>query len=38
MSGVMSTESCCSMLESAGYRVNVRGRVGESEALIEAIP
>ena len=38
VSGVMSTESCCSMLELAGYRVNVRGRVGESEALIEAIP
>jgi FkbM family methyltransferase len=36
--GKMSTEPCCRMLESAGFAVHVRGKVGESEPLIEAVP
>jgi FkbM family methyltransferase len=36
--GVLSTERCCSFLKSAGYRVRVREKVGESEPLIEAMP
>lgn len=36
--GVLSTSRCVSLLEGAGYRVNVRSEAGESEALIEAIP
>jgi hypothetical protein len=34
----MSTDRCCSLLKSAGYEIHVRGKVGESEPLIEAIP
>jgi len=34
----MSTNRCCSLLESAGYEIYVRGKVGESEPLIEAVP
>lgn len=36
--GVLSTARCCELLESAGYRVRVRPKVGESEPLIEARP
>jgi FkbM family methyltransferase len=36
--GTMSTGRCCTVLESEGYKVRVREKVGESEALIEAIP
>ena len=36
--GALSTDRCKSLLESAGYRVNVRAKVGESEPLIEATP
>jgi hypothetical protein len=36
--GKMSTEPCCRMLESAGFAVHVRGKAGESEPLIEALP
>lgn len=36
--GEMSTDLCCSLLESAGYETYVRGKVGESEPLIEAVP
>lgn len=35
--GSMSTERCIKLLESAGYTVRVREKVGESEPLIEAI-
>ena len=35
--GSMSTERCTKLLESAGYTVRVREKVGESEPLIEAI-
>jgi FkbM family methyltransferase len=38
VSGTMSTDRCCGLLESAGYKVRVRQKVGESEALIEAVP
>lgn len=38
VNGTMSRDRCCDLLESAGYRVNLRGKVGESEGLIEAIP
>ena len=34
----MSTERCCGLLESGGYEIYVRGKVGESEPLIEAVP
>lgn len=34
----MSTERCRRLLESAGYEIYVRGKVGESEPLIEAVP
>ena len=37
VAGSMSTEACCELLESAGYTVRIRGQVGESAALIEAI-
>jgi len=36
--GAMSTERCSRLLESAGFKVRVRGKVGESEPLIEATP
>ena len=36
--GKLCTEECRSMLESAGYKVKVRDKVGESEPLIEAVP
>jgi len=36
--GTMSTERCCQLLQSAGYRVHIRKKVGESEPLIEAVP
>jgi FkbM family methyltransferase len=36
--GQMSTERCRSLMESAGYETYVRGKVGESEHLIEAVP
>ncbi len=36
--GELCTEQCRRMLESAGYKVRVREKVGESEPLIEAIP
>lgn len=38
VNGVMSTERCSRLLESAGFEVRVRGKVGESEPLIEATP
>jgi FkbM family methyltransferase len=38
VNGTMSTERCCKMLEAAGFAISVRGKVGESEPLIEAIP
>jgi FkbM family methyltransferase len=34
----LNSERCRMTLESAGYQVRVRGKVGESEALIEAMP
>lgn len=36
--GALSTDRCCDLLKSAGYQVRVRGKIGESEALIEAVP
>jgi hypothetical protein len=36
--GAMNTERCCELLRSAGYKVQVRKKVGESEPLIEAVP
>jgi FkbM family methyltransferase len=36
--GAMSTDRCCRLLQSAGYKVKVRKKVGESEPLIEAVP
>jgi FkbM family methyltransferase len=36
--GAMSTAQCCELLKSAGYSVRIRSKVGESEALIEAVP
>ncbi len=36
--GVMSTDRCCRILQSAGYKVQIRRKVGESEPLIEAVP
>jgi FkbM family methyltransferase len=36
--GKLCTEECRRLLESAGYKVRVREKVGESEPLIEAIP
>jgi FkbM family methyltransferase len=38
VNGKLSTDSCQRLLESAGYKVSVRNKVGESEALIEGIP
>jgi FkbM family methyltransferase len=38
VNGSISTGRCCELLESAGYKVRVRQKVGESEALIEAEP
>jgi FkbM family methyltransferase len=35
--GVLSTERCTGLLESAGYSVRIREKVGESEPLIEAV-
>jgi FkbM family methyltransferase len=35
--GVLSTDRCRGYLESAGFHVKVRGKVGESEPLIEAV-
>lgn len=36
--GKSSTEQCRRIMESAGYKVRVRDKVGESEPLIEGIP
>jgi FkbM family methyltransferase len=36
--GALSTEPCCRLLEAAGYKVDVREAVAESEQLIEAVP
>jgi FkbM family methyltransferase len=36
--GSMSTDRCRNLLESAGYQVKVRDKVGESAPLIEAVP
>lgn len=36
--GALSTDRCRVHLESAGFHVNVRAKVGESEPLIEAVP
>lgn len=36
--GELCTEQCRGFLQSAGYKVKVRDKVGESEALIEAVP
>jgi len=36
--GELCTEQCRKFLESAGYKVRVRDKVGESEPLIEAVP
>jgi FkbM family methyltransferase len=36
--GALSTERCCELLRSAGYHVKIRSKMGESEALIEAVP
>jgi FkbM family methyltransferase len=36
--GVLSTDRCCRILQSAGYKVRIREKVGESEPLIEAVP
>ena len=36
--GSLSTERCRGYLEAAGFRVDVRGKIGESEPLIEATP
>jgi FkbM family methyltransferase len=36
--GVISTDRCCRLLQSAGYKVQIRQKVGESEPLIEAVP
>jgi FkbM family methyltransferase len=38
VSGTLSTEPCCRLLEAAGYKVDVREAVAESEQLIEAVP
>ncbi len=38
VNGEMTTEQCCNLLEAAGFAVHVRGKVGESEPLIEAVP
>jgi FkbM family methyltransferase len=38
VNGALSTDRCYRLLEAAGYHVQVRDKVGESEALIEAIP
>jgi FkbM family methyltransferase len=37
VAGSMSTKTCCELLESAGYAVRIRGQVGESAAMIEAV-
>jgi FkbM family methyltransferase len=36
--GELCTEQCRGILESAGYKVKVRDKVGESYPLIEAVP
>lgn len=36
--GELCTEECRAILDSAGYKVRVRAKVGESEPLIEAVP
>jgi len=36
--GELCTEQCRRMLESVGYKVRVRDKVGESQPLIEAVP
>ncbi len=36
--GRLSTDRCCKSLEAAGFHVRMRNKVGESEALIEAVP
>ena len=36
--GFMSTDRCCALLKAARDKVRLRGKVGESEALIEAVP
>jgi FkbM family methyltransferase len=38
VNGTMTTEQCCKLLESAGFAIHVRDKVGESEPLIEAVP
>jgi FkbM family methyltransferase len=38
VAGFMSTDRCCRLLQSAGYKVQIRRKVGESEPLIEAVP
>jgi FkbM family methyltransferase len=36
--GELCTEQCRKILESVGYKVRVRDKVGESQPLIEAVP
>lgn len=36
--GNLSTDRCRTLLESAGYHVRIRDKVGESAPLIEAVP
>lgn len=38
VSGILSTDCCCKYLSDAGFNVEVREKVGESEPLVEAIP
>jgi FkbM family methyltransferase len=38
VNGELCTEQCRVILESAGYKVKVRDKVGESHPLIEAVP
>ncbi len=38
VNGSISTDRCCGLLQSAGYKVQIRRKVGESEPLIEAVP
>jgi FkbM family methyltransferase len=35
--GALSTERCAALLDSAGYWVRIRDKIGESEPLIEAV-
>jgi FkbM family methyltransferase len=37
VAGSLSTERCVRLLESAGYSVRIREKVGESEPMIEAV-